>query len=198
MPPTVQVDSKTKSDILRKAEQLFAARGYDGVSMREIAEACAITKANIYYYFKSKESLYLQVLETDLLALVETLERASQRGETCRDKITNIVESFLNLMQEQQTLLQITMREFGGLEREIRGLVRRYRTQLTEPIERALEEGKRVGELRSLSTPLTAVSLLGMMSIFLTKYLLDLPVESMETQTSHHTVELFFEGVRAR
>lgn len=198
MPPSIQADSKTKSEILRKAEQLFAARGYDGVSMREIAEACHITKANIYYYFKDKESLYLHVLETDILALVETLERASQHGQTCRDRITSIVESFLNLVAEQQTLLQMTMREFGGLEREIRGLVRRYRTQLTSPIERVLEEGERMGEVRSLSPQLTAVSLLGMMSIFLTKYLLDLPVESREPQAAQHTVDLFFEGARAR
>ena len=37
--------SETKRQILTKAEQLFAQRGFDGVSMREIAEACDITKA---------------------------------------------------------------------------------------------------------------------------------------------------------
>ncbi len=190
--------SATKAHILKEAEQLFASRGYGGVSMREIAEACQITKANIYYYFKNKESLYLQVLETDIQALIRTLDQASQRGETCRDKITNIVEGFLNLMREKQALIQITMRQFGGLEREIRGIVRRYRQQLTQPIEQVLEEGIRRGELRPLNSHLAALSLLGMMSIFLTKYLLGFPIESAGTQIVPHTVELFFDGARAR
>jgi AcrR family transcriptional regulator len=45
-------EGSSKTRILQKGEQLCARRGYNGVSMREIAEACRITKADIYYYFK--------------------------------------------------------------------------------------------------------------------------------------------------
>jgi len=139
----------------------------------------------------------VQVLEADILALIQTLEQASQQGHTCHEKITHIAEAFMNLMREKKTLLQITMRQFGGLEREIRGLVRRYRAQLMRPIEQVLEEGIRHGELRAMNTHLAALSLLGMMSIFLTKYLLDLPLETLESETVPHTVQLFFDGTRA-
>ena len=37
-------------------------RGYDGVSMREIAEACGITKAALYYHFSSKDELLQELL----------------------------------------------------------------------------------------------------------------------------------------
>jgi len=193
-----QKDSATQAHILKKAEYLFAKRGYSGVSMREIAEACKMTKANLYYYFKDKESLYVQVLEQDMLALINALEHASQQGNTCHEKITHLTETFTNLVCEKNTLIQMTMRHFGGLEREIRGLVRRYRVQLMQPIERVLKEGIRRRELRALNTRLAALSLLGMMSIFLTPYLLELPLEEPESEIVPHTVDLFLNGARAR
>ena len=85
--------SETKQHILNMAEQLFALRGFDGVSMREIAEACDITKANIYYYFKDKESLYLEVLENDLLEIIAALRLAARAEGTCRVRIARIVAS---------------------------------------------------------------------------------------------------------
>src|SRR5712692_4534787 len=92
--------SDTKSHILKKAEQLFAQRGYDGVSMREIAEACAITKANIYYYFKDKEALYLQVLESDMTAMIEMLRLAAQSDHSCRARMARIAGMFMRLARE--------------------------------------------------------------------------------------------------
>src|SRR5947199_4627328 len=92
--------SETKRHILTKAEQLFARHGFDGVSMREIAEACDITKANIYYYFKDKESLYLQVLESDLLAMIVALRRAAQQEGTCRARMGCIAAMFSRLAEE--------------------------------------------------------------------------------------------------
>ena len=198
MPAKVQEDSVTKAHILREAERLFAKHGYSGVSMREIAEACKMTKANLYYYFKDKESLYVQVLEADMLALISALEQASQQGGTCREKITRFAETFMNLVREKNTLIQMTMRHFGGLEREIRGLVRRYRVHLMEPIERVLQEGVRRRELCALNTRLAALSLLGMMSIFLAPHLLEIPLEEAESEIVPHTVQVFLDGARAR
>lgn len=198
MPARDQEDSVTKAHILKQAERLFAKRGYSGVSMREIAEASQMTKANLYYYFKDKEALYVQVLEQDMLALISALEQASQQGNTCREKISRLTETFMSLIHEKNTLIQMTMRHFGGLEREIRGLVRRYRVQLVQPIERVLKEGVRRRELRALNTRLAALSLLGLMSIFLAPQLLEIPLEEAESEIVPHTVELFLNGARAR
>ncbi|MCX7839424.1 MAG: TetR/AcrR family transcriptional regulator [Anaerolineae bacterium] len=198
MPTRKQEDSATKAHILKQAERLFAKRGYSGVSMREIAQAAQMTKANLYYYFRDKESLYVQVLEQDMIALIEALEQASQQGHTCHEKILRMTETFMSLVHSKNTLIQMTVRHFGGLEREIRGLVRRYRVQLMQPIERVLKEGVRRRELRALNTRLAALSLFGMMSIFLAPHLLELPLDEAESEIVPHTVELFMNGARAR
>jgi AcrR family transcriptional regulator len=188
----------TKTHILKKAEQLFAQCGYDGVSMREIAEACDITKANIYYYFKDKDSLYMQVLEHDMLEMVATVQRAAGLPGTCREKITRISAAFVRLMRDKRPLIQMSMRHFDGHEHDIRGLVNRYRLQLIQPIEQVLAAGMRSGELRVHHTRLTAGSFMGLLFVCLKLYLLDKGPRISEDDIVQHTVELLFEGIRAR
>jgi AcrR family transcriptional regulator len=53
----------TKDDILRVATEMFAEKGFAGARVDEIAELIRTTKRMIYYYFESKEGLYLRVLE---------------------------------------------------------------------------------------------------------------------------------------
>jgi TetR/AcrR family transcriptional regulator len=48
--------------ILDEAWSLFQATGYRGVSMDEVCRRCRITKPTLYYYFRDKETLYLQTL----------------------------------------------------------------------------------------------------------------------------------------
>jgi AcrR family transcriptional regulator len=54
---------RTKAEILEVAQREFARRGYAGARVDEIAELTRTTKRMIYYYFGSKEKLYIAVLE---------------------------------------------------------------------------------------------------------------------------------------
>ncbi|MBQ4832909.1 TetR family transcriptional regulator C-terminal domain-containing protein [Pseudoalteromonas sp. MMG010] len=54
---------KNQQLILNAAEQLFSQLGYDGASMSMIAKAAQVPKANILYYFKSKDGLYEAVID---------------------------------------------------------------------------------------------------------------------------------------
>lgn len=51
-----------RNQILDAAAQLFAERGYDGVSMRDIAKVVNVTPANLYYHFKDKADLIAETL----------------------------------------------------------------------------------------------------------------------------------------
>jgi AcrR family transcriptional regulator len=65
---------RTRSDILRVATAEFAANGYAGARVDEIAARTRTTKRMIYYYFGSKEDLYLAVLER-VYAQIRQVER---------------------------------------------------------------------------------------------------------------------------
>ena len=53
----------TKERILNVAIDLFAIKGFDAVSLREIADAAGIRKATLYYYFTSKDQILEKILE---------------------------------------------------------------------------------------------------------------------------------------
>lgn len=48
--------------LLREALRLFTSRGYAATTVREIVEAAGVTKPVLYYYFNSKEGLYLEIM----------------------------------------------------------------------------------------------------------------------------------------
>src|SRR3954452_2240843 len=59
----LELGEDTKADILRVATEEFAANGLSGARVDAIAERTRTTKGMIYYYFGSKEALYIAVLE---------------------------------------------------------------------------------------------------------------------------------------
>ena len=68
-----KIRERNKELIIRAASQVFAQRGFAATKTVEIAELAGLPKANVYYYFKSKENLYRSVLES----IVDPLLQAS-------------------------------------------------------------------------------------------------------------------------
>ncbi|MEW6258932.1 MAG: TetR/AcrR family transcriptional regulator [Thermodesulfobacteriota bacterium] len=68
--------NENKDLILDAAARLFSQKGYAGTSIREIVEAAGITKPTLYYYFRNKEELYIELMET----AVATFDSVLQEG----------------------------------------------------------------------------------------------------------------------
>jgi TetR/AcrR family transcriptional regulator len=66
--------------ILDRSAELFAAHGYDRASMSMIADACGVSKALLYHYYRDKEALLFDVIRFHLEELLEAVE-AAQRPE---------------------------------------------------------------------------------------------------------------------
>src|SRR5246127_493581 len=61
--PDPRSRTDTRSRIQQIAVELFTEHGYEGTSLREIAERLGVTKAALYYHFKSKEDIVLSFTE---------------------------------------------------------------------------------------------------------------------------------------
>ncbi|HJQ82964.1 MAG TPA: TetR/AcrR family transcriptional regulator [Candidatus Binatia bacterium] len=66
--------------ILDTAERLFAARGVDGVAVRDLAHEMGITASSLYNHFPGKQALYAAVLERGLGPIVDVVAVAWQDG----------------------------------------------------------------------------------------------------------------------
>lgn len=83
--------TNTREQIRTIALELFARRGYAGTSLREIAERLGVTKAAVYYHFRTKEEILTSLIEDFLAQLDELVTWAGEqppgpatRGEVLR------------------------------------------------------------------------------------------------------------------
>ncbi len=81
------VRESRRGDILHAALKEFCAKGFEVVSMSEIARRAQIGKSTIYEYFPSKEQLLLETAQMLLEHLLEELERAFSQAQTFREKL---------------------------------------------------------------------------------------------------------------
>ena len=88
-PHEVRARSDTRARIQQVALELFAEQGYDKTSLREIAERLDVTKAALYYHFKSKEDIVRSLVE-DYFGQIDALiawAKAQPRTPETRDEI---------------------------------------------------------------------------------------------------------------
>ena len=65
-----------RQDILEAAKKVFADDGFDNANLDDIAARCELSKGSLYYYFASKEELFLSVLEEGFQKFSQKLDEA--------------------------------------------------------------------------------------------------------------------------
>jgi AcrR family transcriptional regulator len=81
-------------NILQDGWELFQQKGYLGVSMDEICQRCGITKPTLYYYFKNKENLFVEVLLRRLKGFREVIEQGGTLDERLERVVVVMFDSF--------------------------------------------------------------------------------------------------------
>ena len=108
--------------ILNKAEKLFADSGFGSVSMTNIANACNMSKANLYHHFSSKEDLYRQILIRAQKNTQNILEKTKEITGTNIEKIEFFINEHLNQMLKDPMKYKLLAREFSDLGLSSRSL----------------------------------------------------------------------------
>jgi TetR/AcrR family transcriptional regulator len=90
--PELNDQKNTKAKIFMAAARLFAAKGYNGVSMREISETTGLSKPTIYYYFGNKEGIYSALVEAGLHYESELFQEIFERDIPIKDKIIEVIK----------------------------------------------------------------------------------------------------------
>ena len=101
---TDKQEPNRRTRILLEAGKLFGEKGYNGVSMRELAEAADVQLSSIVYHFSTKENLYRSVFDYfhDIFeARIELLRKITDL--TTPDAVRKIVEAFVRPIQQIQT-----------------------------------------------------------------------------------------------
>ena len=149
--------------ILEQAAHLFARRGYPSTSMNQVAEACGLSKATLYHYYKDKYSLLVSIAEghvSRLQALVVEVEaEALVPEQRLRELIRRIVEEYADAQDAHRVLTE----DVKFLDEADRERVLDHERDVVSGFARAVAEVRGESLQAELSKPLTML-LFGMIN----------------------------------
>ena len=157
---------ETRGTILKAAARFFADSGLAGARMDVIAAEAGVNKALLYYYFKSKESLFEAVIEDHFREFNrEALELLASPGSarTVLLRYAGLHFDFISKRQRYSPLYQQLMMTGG---KPLIHLVRKYFMPRGEALGKLLERGMRDGEFRKASRMNTSISIVALIVFY--------------------------------
>ena len=118
--------SKTRAKLVDVARQLFAKQGVDNTTMNDIAVASTKGRRTLYTYFKSKEEIYVAVVESELDKLAEALDKVAAENIAPDVKILKLIETHVDaikmIVRRNGSLRASFFRDIWQVERVRRNL----------------------------------------------------------------------------
>ena len=104
-----------RNEIINAAEKFFFERGYDDVTMDEIADEAEVNKALLYYYFKNKEALFFAVDLRGVRILHELYVKCANLDVNGYTKIKSMIQSLFEFSKDYPNYFRIY--RYAGTER---------------------------------------------------------------------------------
>lgn len=148
--------SKTKAKLVDVARQLFAKMGVENTTMNDIALYSKKGRRTLYTYFKSKEDIYMAVVESELEILSETMSRVLERDISPEEKILELLYTRLDVVKEvvyrNGTLRANFFRDIWRVEK----VRKKFDAKEIQLIHTILKEGKEKGVFQIDDVAMTA------------------------------------------
>ena len=144
-PRKIEIREANQNLILESAEKIFAQNGFKGTATADIAREAGIPKANVHYYFKTKEDLYREVLRhilNDWMSAASTFEAHDDPAEALRTYVTAKMEFSRNRPYGSRVWAREIMSGAPVLENFLGTTLKSWVKQRTLIIREWIREGK--------------------------------------------------------
>jgi TetR/AcrR family transcriptional regulator len=145
-----QDGNAVRDRLLGAALQLFARKGFESASVRELTEAAKVTRPTLYYHFGSKEGLYLELVERLCATVEDSILRSLVPQGTARVRLRSFVLKILDSIIEdagnQRFFFVISL---DPRRNNLSSFHERMRNFIAAVVELLLEEGAEKGEFET-------------------------------------------------
>ncbi len=111
-----KIDHDTKQKILQAAEKIFHKNGFKGTRTTQIAEEAGISRTMLHYYFRTKESLFQEVLESTLNLVFSNMKRLIGQQVDLETLVDGIIEVISDLFEAKPGLPSFIVNLFNESE----------------------------------------------------------------------------------
>lgn len=197
----IMPDENTRPRILAAARTIFAQKGFDGTSTRDVAKAAGVNNAMLYYYFTDKIGLYREVLAESFKEFDRIWDdEIFKTNASVEKKIRHYINELIRFQEANDELRRILSREFAACGENSIWLADRFFKRGYDRLAALFQEGMESGEIKDVNPSIAICCLVGMIhQAFILRPLIeyiagkkqDLSVKNFGS----FVTELLFEGI---
>lgn len=139
---TITKEDRVREDILNAAQKLFQQYGLRKTNMEDIAKRTGKGKSTLYYYYKSKEEIFDEVVRREACQVFAETQKAIAESSSAEEKLEVYFLTSIKMVQEKVNLYNIVRNEFvdENISR-VRGLIKKMNLDDIETVKGILQLG---------------------------------------------------------
>jgi len=193
-----------REEIVRAAMDLFARKGFNGTTTRDLALAAGVSEALIFKFFPHKDTLYTAIVEAKLRQVSQASDErffTHREGESDRDLFTRIATTYIFNLEKDDSFMRILF--FSTLEghRLTEMYIQKRISEVIRELAETIRSGTRQGRFRKTDPVIAARIFIGMIYDYLILkkiFKVRRPPLHGRKQTVEAIVDVFLGGIEAR
>jgi AcrR family transcriptional regulator len=110
-PPSEEIRTRRKEEILEAAAKFFAERGYSDANTQDLADLLQVGKGTVYRYFPTKQCLFLAAVDRLMQLLEKKIDVCIQTHHDFLDQMTAVVKTYLRFCAEHPEFAELIVQE---------------------------------------------------------------------------------------
>jgi len=182
-----------KSEIRKRAAEVFAREGFDRASIRDVAKAAEMSLAGLYYYYRGKDEILFDIQHVAFSTLLETHAEVLAGVQSPVEKLHRVIQSHVTFFAENIPQMKVMSRESEALVGDYAEQVNELRRRYVRLMKGILEEIGTGHPLNDVPLPVATFVLFGMMNWMYTWY--DAQRDGSATEIARTVEEIFLHGL---
>jgi AcrR family transcriptional regulator len=154
--------SSRREEIVTRAAELFDQKGYGATSVDDIAAAIGIAKPTLYYYFRSKHEILLEIHEQFISHLLEKQDRRRNAGLTAEQALLELMVDIFEVVESWPGHVRVFIEHGRELNPDDLAVIQEKRDRFEHAIRDIFRRGTAEGAFRDVDPGLASLALLGM------------------------------------
>jgi TetR/AcrR family transcriptional regulator len=187
-----------KQHLLQAALDLFTEKGYAATSVREIVDSAGVTKPVLYYYFKNKEGIYLELFREPFEFFSKILEDACNEKGSVRERLVRLFDRILALFVARIKEARLMYSIYYGPPQgapffDFEG----FHLKMKEVVGLMVTKGVEKGELRTVDVDVATWILIGALNFVMEEQLCHQP-PMIARKDLPRILDLIFDGLTVK
>ncbi len=159
-------DKSKEELILDVAKKVIEERGFSSTRMDDIAQRANVAKGTLYLYFRSKDDLFVRLMDREYAKVLSGLMRVVEKEDDVITKIDAVIEGFLRYMEENRSFFLNIMFEAPSIKKDtMKEKMLEKNRMINEGLGKLIKEGIDEGIIRDdIEIPVIISSIIGTVS----------------------------------